>query len=138
MKPSEEIVRFFEKDRFAAETGAVIDEIDDRYARCSLTLEAKHKNALGAVMGGVYFTLADFAFAVASNWQGDTMVSLNSQIAYLGAAKGNMLIAEAVCLKDGRTTAYYEIRIKDELGNTAAVVSTTCLLYTSPSPRDCS
>ena len=32
MKPSEEIVRFFEKDRFAAETGAVIDEIDDRYA----------------------------------------------------------------------------------------------------------
>ena len=52
MKPSEEIVRFFEKDRFAAETGAVIDEIDDRYARCSLTLEAKHKNALGAVMGG--------------------------------------------------------------------------------------
>ena len=40
MKPSEEIVRFFEKDRFAAETGAVIDEIDDRYARCSLTLEA--------------------------------------------------------------------------------------------------
>lgn len=30
-----------------------------------------------------------------------------------------MLIAEAVCLKDGRTTAYYEIRIKDELGNTA-------------------
>ena len=90
MKPSEEIVRFFEKDRFAAETGAVIDEIDDRYARCSLTLEAKHKNALGAVMGGVYFTLA-----------------------------------EAVCLKDGRTTAYYEIRIKDELGNTAAVVSTT-------------
>ena len=123
MKPSEEIVRFFEKDRFAAETGAVIDEIDDRYARCSLTLEAKHKNALGAVMGGVYFTLADFAFAVASNWQGDTMVSLNSQIAYLGAAKGNMLIAEAVCLKDGRTTAYYEIRIKDELGNTAAVVS---------------
>ena len=51
MKPSEEIVRFFEKDRFAAETGAVIDEIDDRYARCSLTLEAKHKNALGAVMG---------------------------------------------------------------------------------------
>ena len=133
MKPSEEIVRFFEKDLFAAETGAVIDEIDDRYARCSLTLEAKHKNALGAVMGGVYFTLADFAFAVASNWQGDTMVSLNSQIAYLGAAKGNMLIAEAVCLKDGRTTAYYEIRIKDELGNTAAVVSTTGYFFPAES-----
>lgn len=41
MKPSEEIVRFFEKDRFAAETGAVIDEIDDRYARCSLTIRGK-------------------------------------------------------------------------------------------------
>ncbi len=74
MKPSEEIVRFFEKDRFAAETGAVIDEIDDRYARCSLTLEAKHKNALGAVMGGVLFYTCRFCvcscFKLAGRYNG--------------------------------------------------------------------
>ena len=75
-------------------------------------------------MGGVYFTLADFAFAVAANWQEVGTVSLNSSIAYLGAAKGDSLTAEAVCVKNGRTTSYYRIEVKDELGNLAAAVDT--------------
>ncbi len=29
--------------------------------KCSLKIEDRHRNAMGAVMGGVYFTLADFA-----------------------------------------------------------------------------
>ena len=35
MKPSEEIVQLFQNDRFATENGAVIDEVDDHYAKCS-------------------------------------------------------------------------------------------------------
>ena len=69
MKPTEQIVDLFSKDRFATDNGAVIAEVDDHYAKCILQLEDRHRNAMGAVMGGVYFTLADFAFAVASNWQ---------------------------------------------------------------------
>ncbi len=84
-KPSEKSSVFLRKIGLRQRPG-VIDEIDDRYARCSLTVEAKHKMRL-AVMGAFIYT-CDFAFAVASNWQGDTMVSLNSQIAYLGAQKG--------------------------------------------------
>ena len=125
MKPAEETVRLFEKDRFATDNGAVIDEVDDHYARCSLHIEAKHRNAMGAVMGGVYFTLADFAFAVAANWQEIGTVSLNSEIAYLGAARGVVLSAEAVCVKNGRTTSYYRIEVKDGQGNLAAIVNTT-------------
>ena len=125
MKPSEETVKLFEKDRFATDNGAVIDEVDDHYARCSLRVEAKHRNAMGAVMGGVYFTLADFAFAVAANWQEIGTVSLHSDIAHLGAARGDVLTAEAVCVKNGRTTSYYRIEVKDAQGKTAAVVNTT-------------
>ena len=51
-------------------------------------------------------------------------MSLNSSIAYLGAAKGDSLTAEAVCVKNGRTTSYYRIEVKDELGNLAAAVDT--------------
>ena len=80
---------------------------------------------MGAVMGGVYFTLADFAFAVASNWQEIGTVSLNSEIAYLGTAKGDRLTAEALCVKNGRTTSYYRIEVRDEFENLAAVVNTT-------------
>lgn len=125
MKPSEETVRLFEKDRFATENGAVIEEVDDHYAKCSLKIEDRHRNAMGAVMGGVYFTLADFALAVASNWQEVGNVSLNSEIAYLSAAKGDKLTAEAVCVKNGRTTGYYKIDVKDEFGNLAAAVTAT-------------
>lgn len=124
MKPTEEIRSLFAKDRFATENGAVIEEIDDHYAVCRLKLEDGHRNAMGAVMGGVYFTLADFAFAVAANWQAIGTVSLNSQITYLGTAKGEYLIAEAVCVKNGRTTSCYRIDVKDELGNLAATVNT--------------
>lgn len=125
MKPSEETVRLFEKDRFATENGAVIDEVDDHYAKCSLKIEDRHKNAMGAVMGGVYFTLADFALAVASNWQEMGSVSLSSEITYLTSAKGEKLTAEAICIKNGRKTSYYRIDVRDEYGNLAAAVTAT-------------
>lgn len=113
------------KDRFATENGAVIEEVDDHYAKCSLKIEDRHRNAMGAVMGGVYFTLADFALAVAGNWQEMGSVSLNSEIAYLTAARGEKLTAEAVCIKNGRTTGYYKIDVRDEYGNLAAAVTAT-------------
>ena len=64
-----EVRKIFEGDRFATENGAVIEEIGERSAVCSLTITDSHRNAMGAVMGGVYFMLADFAFAVAANWE---------------------------------------------------------------------
>ena len=116
----------FEQDRFATHNGAVIDEVDDHYAKCSLKIEERHRNAMGAVMGGVYFTLADFALAVASNWQEMGWVSLDSQINYLSRARGERLTAEAVCVKKGRSTCYYRIDVKDDLGNLTAAVTANC------------
>ncbi len=120
-----EVRKMFEKDRFATENGAMIEEIGNLYAKCSIQLEQRHKNALGAVMGGASFMLADFAFAVASNWQNPGVVSLSSNITYLGTAKGRSLIAQAKCIKDGRTISYYRIDVSDELGNMVAAVTTT-------------
>ncbi len=120
-----EVREIFGRDRFATENGAVIEEIGDLYARCSLLLIQSHRNALGAVMGGASFTLADFAFAVAANWQNPGVVSLSSNITFLGTAKGQSLIARARCVKDGRRTSYYRIDVEDELGNPVAAVTTT-------------
>lgn len=124
-KTLEEVRGVFEKDRFATENGAVIEEIGNLYAKCSMQLTQSHKNALGAVMGGASFTLADFAFAVAANWQNPGVVSLSSNITFLGTAKGQSLVAQARCEKDGRTTSYYRIDVQDELGNPVAAVTTT-------------
>ena len=125
MKTLEEVRKIFEGDRFATENGAVIEEIGDHSATCSLILTDSHRNAMGAVMGGTYFMLADFAFAVAANLETMGCVSLHSDISFLGAAKGKKLIAKASCVKDGRSTACYRVDVTDDLGNLAATVTIT-------------
>lgn len=119
----EKVREFFAHDRFATENGAIIEEIGDRYARCSIMIETKHLNAMGNVMGGVSFTLADFAFAVAANWQKTGTVSLASNITFYGVAKGKKLIGTARCVKDGRSTCYYTVDITDDLETMVAAVT---------------
>ena len=120
-----EVRHIFENDRFATENGAVIEEIGNHSATCSLIITDSHRNAMGAVMGGTYFMLADFAFAVAANWEKMGCVSLHSDISFLGVPKGKQLIAKAFCVKDGKTTACYRVDVMDELGNLTATVTTT-------------
>ena len=118
----EKIREIFAKDHFATENGAVIEEVREHYARCSVELTERHFNAAGGVMGGVHFMLADFAFAVATNWNGMGVVSLSSTISYLGAVKGKKLIAEAECIKEGRSTVYYRVDVTDDFRNRIAEV----------------
>ena len=125
MKSINEVREFFEKDRFATKNGMYIEEIGPKFAKCALEITDDHKNAMGALMGGVPYTLADFTFAVASNWENPGTVSLNTSITYLSPAKGRMLFAEASCVKDGRTTCYYSIDIYDEIGTKVANAVTT-------------
>ena len=125
MKTINEVRKIFEGDRFAMQNGAVIEEIGDHSATCSLVITDLHRNAMGAVMGGTYFMLADFAFAVAANWEKLGCVSLHSDISFLASAKGKKLIAKAVCIKDGKSTACYRVDVTDDLGNLSAVVTVT-------------
>ena len=124
-KMIEEVRKIFEGDRFATGNGAVIEEIGERSATCSLIITDSHRNAMGAVMGGTYFMLADFAFAVAANWEKMGCVSLHSDISFLSAAKGTKLMAKAVCVKDGKTTVCYRVDVSDDLGNLTAMVTVT-------------
>ena len=118
----ERVRETFRGDRFATEMGAVIDELGDHYSKCSLVLNEHHRNAVGGIMGGVYFTLADFAFAVASNWQQAGVVGLNCDASFIGVPKTERIVAEAKLIKDGRTICCYNVDIRDELGNPVAAV----------------
>ena len=121
----EEVRKRFQNDRFATDNGAVIEAVEEGYARCVMPLEEHHYNAVGGVMGGAVFTIADFAFAVASNWQGKTVVSQTAQITYLGRVKGRKMIAEAKEVKDGRSMCYYVVEVSDELGSKVAHVTSS-------------
>ncbi len=121
----ERLREFFKGDRFAMEAGCRIDSIGENAAVCSLTIQDMHRNAMGNVMGGVSFTLADFAVAVAANQDAVGSVALDANATFLGRAKGARLIAEANCVKNGRTTGYYQVMVKDDLGNAVAAVNVT-------------
>ena len=83
-------------------------------------------NAVGHPMGGVMYTLADFVFAVSTNFDADCVtVTTVSQICYLNPCKGNTLYGESRLIKDGRTTCFYEVSITDELGTKIALITTT-------------
>lgn len=110
----EEAREFFYKDKFAVNTGIVLDEITEDEAICSLDLTDEHRNAYGGVMGGVIFTLADFAFAVLSNQIHQLTVAQQVDIHYLSAPKGDKLIAKATCRKSGRTSSIVNVDISDD------------------------
>ena len=114
MTKLEEARAFFAGDRFATENGAVIDEIGEHYAICSMELTPHHLNAAGRVMGGAVFMLADFAFAVASNFGHPADVTTTSQITFLRPSQGKMLYAKSQELRRGRTAVYYETSVTDD------------------------
>ena len=126
MMTLEEAREFFAQDRYATElTGITVEEIAEHFSVCRLALTEKHRNAVGGVMGGVVYTLCDFAFAVATNDAEHHVVTVVSQISYLSAAKGSTLYATANMVKDGRRTCFYTVTVTDELGTQVAVASTT-------------
>ena len=131
-KSLDDIRRFFQNDRFATENGAVIDTAEDGLARCSMNLDARHQNAAGAVMGGAIFTLADFAFAVAANWNDMPHVSRTSQITFLGTPKGTRLTTTARRVKEGCQTCYYLVEITDELDTQIAHMAIDGFVKQSP------
>ena len=116
----------FYRDKYAVElTGVVIDEVGHRCAKCHLDIDERHYAAHHHVMGGVVYTLADFAFAVAANAAHPITVSLNNQITFLKPPKGAKLIARAREISSGKTTCYYEVEVTDELETRIAHMTVT-------------
>lgn len=136
MDITEQARRIFSLDRYATEaTGIVIDSVGEHESQCRMTVEDRHCNARGMVMGGVLFTLGDFAAAVAANLSEERgvmsdelqWVSLDATIHYLSATPlGATLVAEAKAIKHGRTTALYQTIIESpDNGKQVAIVETT-------------
>ena len=73
-------------------------------------------------MGGVYFTLADFASAVALNQEFDDKLycALTGNIDYISSVQDGVLYAEARILKEGRKITFSEVNITDEDGKLVA------------------
>ena len=121
----EEAQEYFKGDLFAYGNGMHLDELDGTGCLCSMDITDGHRNANGGVMGGAIFTLADLAFAVSVNNVHRPTVAMNVSISYLNAPRGSRLLARSSCVKDGRTSAVWQIDVSDELGTAVALFTGT-------------
>lgn len=133
MNSIDRVREIFGRDRFATETtGIKIISLDNHTSLCSLQLGGCHCNARGVAMGGVVYTMADFAAAIAANSEdiesgGLHWVSLDSTIHYLTAAPmGVTLVAKTQAFRQGSRTALYQTIIENsDNGKCVAIVETT-------------
>ena len=122
-----EIAAVFENDRFAPPAAGcrVVEGCRGR-AVCDMELSDVHRNAMGGVMGGAIFTLADFALAIACNIGESPTVSVDHAISFLRSTKGSKLTATATCDKPGSHLAFYTVVVEDDLGKRIARMTATC------------
>ena len=109
------------KDAFAKHNGIELVEIGAGTAKAAMTVGAKHLNGVGIVHGAAIFSLADFAFAAASNSHGVVAVAINANISFVKAAtEGTQLTAEAKEQSINRKLATYAIDVTDDGGELIA------------------
>lgn len=123
---SHNIPDYMKRDRFAALTGieTIIDE--EGKPAASLTITEKHLNGLQTAQGGSIFTLADHAFALASNTDGRISVALNLSVNFINAARlGDTLRTRVRELSRRRIISVYEITVLNQENTLIATFTAT-------------
>lgn len=113
-----------ENDRFAANSGCILEEIGDGYARSSILVTDEHLNAGGICQGGVYFTLADIAIAAVMNSHGQLTFGVENNIVYVKSAKaGDTLTAVATEVMNHHRLPYVDVRVTNQHGELCCIVT---------------
>lgn len=127
------VTKMMQDDLFSQWLGIEVLEIKEGYSKIKMTLRNEMINGFGIIHGGVAFSLADSAFAFACNNRNNLSVALDTSITFTKATKpGDVLIAEAKELHNGRSTGLYLITITNQHGEQVALFKGTCFRTGKP------
>jgi acyl-CoA thioesterase len=97
-------------DAYAAHLG--LELVGEDPVRVALEVGDVHLNFLGVTHGGAVFSVADAAFALASNAAGVRAVAIDTHLVLSGGSgPGDRLVAVAEEATRGRTLATYRITV---------------------------
>lgn len=120
------IFDFLSNDRFALEqAGVELLEVGNGYARARMEIKPQHLNGGGVCQGGAIFTLADLAFAAATNSHAQLTLSITSNINFFRAESKGFLYAEAREVLNKKRLANCEVNITNDAGNLVATFNGT-------------
>lgn len=104
-------------DRFAANAGCRITEVDERHAVVVMTVTEQHLNGGNVCQGGALFTLADLAIAALMNNSGQLTFGISSSLMFVSSAQqGDTLRAEAVYVANHHKIPAVEVEVKNQEG----------------------
>jgi acyl-CoA thioesterase len=106
----EETRERIESDPYCERLGIELAALSEGYAETTLVVTDDLLNFHGTPHGGAVYSVADAAFAAASNSHGDPAVALETNVSYLDAVEtGTTLTATAEETHLTRRTAEYEV-----------------------------
>ena len=104
-------------DRFAANAGCQITEVDAQHAVAVMTVTNGHLNGGNVCQGGALFTLADLAIAALMNYNGQLTFGIHNSIMFVSSAReGDVLTAKAVNVSDHHKIPSVEVRVTNQDG----------------------
>lgn len=112
---------FIDQDLFARHVGIELIDVNPGQAKTSMKIESHHLNGAKTVHGGAIFTLADFAFAVASNSHGTLAMGINTSVSFVKSATKGTLYAVATEQSLNRKLASYSVIVTDDDGDVVAI-----------------
>jgi acyl-CoA thioesterase len=114
------IHEFLQGDRFAIAAGVELLEVSKGYARTRMEIQPMHLNGGGVCQGGAIFTLADLAFAAATNSHARLTLSITSSIHFFRSESRGFLYAEAREVFSHKRLSNCEVNITNEAGELVA------------------
>jgi len=110
-----QILEHFKKDKYAQMLGITIENVEEGYAEVTMNVTENMLNFHGTTNGGVIFSLADVAFACASNSYGTTAVGITMTMHYMKAGTVNEKM-KAVAKEDTKSNrlGLYRIEVFNE------------------------
>jgi len=121
------VAHMMEHDKFSQWLGIEVVEIREGYSKIRMTVREEMLNGFGIVHGGIAFSLADSAFAFACNNRNNLSVALDTSINFTKAVQvGDILVAEAKEIHNGKSTGLYHIAITNQKQEVVALFKGTC------------
>lgn len=111
---------YLQQDAFAQWLGVEPISASFAHSRCSLLLQAQHKNGLGTPHGAVIYGLADIAFAIACNAAQEVFIGIQTDIRFMQKIAGDQLFAEATLINSSKKMAHYQVEVTDQAGSKVA------------------
>lgn len=125
--------KMMQDDLFSQWMGMQVLDVKEGYSKIKMPIRKEMINGFGIVHGGVAFSLADSAFAFACNNRNNVSVALDVTITFTKAVNvGDVLIAEAKEIHNGRSTGVYLITIFNQKNEQVAFFKGTCFRTGKP------